>query len=391
MTRDAARPRAVYILCAGRTAMAGGIGRFVENLVRAMPLDTELACPRIVDTRGSGHILLAPFVFAAALCRIVLDAARGRIALLHVNLASRGSTLRKLVMVALGSALRLPIVIHLHGSRFDTFFRALPSWARAAVRWMFARADRVIVLGSHWQRFLIDEVGVAPGRIAVIANGVARPTIARTTPTAVAAPCVLFLGRLEARKGVPELLAALSSPVLSGRAWTAVLAGDGDVAAFAEQARLLGLWERVSFPGWLDAADVERRLAAAAMLVLPSHAEGLPMAVIEALAHRVAVVTTPVGAIPDFLAHGVSALFVPPGDAAALADAIAALLDDTAARERIAGAGHAAFGRHFEIEAVCQRMRDVYAQTLAHRSGAASPLSFSQGCSARERGGDGAQ
>jgi glycosyltransferase involved in cell wall biosynthesis len=367
----AARGRAVYILCAGHTARAGGIGRFIGNLVHGLAAVAPELRLRVVDTRGSGAIGLAPFVFAAALANIAVGAACGRIALLHVNLASRGSTVRKLIVVALGAALRLPIVIHLHGARFDAFYRSRPAWARRAIAWMFARADRVIALGPHWQRFVTAEIGVPPGRIVMIANGVARPA----APAAIAAPDpphILFLGRLGQRKGVDALLAALASPALAARRWRATLAGDGDVAGWTERARRLGLDQRVRLPGWVHAETVEQLLASATMLVLPSHAEGLPMAVIEALAYRIVVVTTPVGAVPDFLADGESAVLVPPGDADALARAIAGLLDDAALRARIADGGHAAYRRHFDIEAVSRRIRDVYADVLAHRRMAAA-------------------
>jgi glycosyltransferase involved in cell wall biosynthesis len=88
------------------------------------------------------------------------------------------------------------------------------------------------------------------------------------------------------------------------------------------------------------------------------------MSVLEALAHGVPVVATPVGALPDFLSDGNSALLVPVGDAEALAQALAALIRDPALQERLSTGGHAVFRERFDIAKVARRFCVVY-----HRCG----------------------
>jgi glycosyltransferase involved in cell wall biosynthesis len=169
-----------------------------------------------------------------------------------------------------------------------------------------------------------------------------------------------MLGRLEPRKGVPELLAALGSDSLKARAWRAVLAGDGDVEGTRQRAAALGLADRIEVPGWIAAERAEALLEAADILVLASHAENMPMSVLEALAHRVAVVTTPVGTTPEILQDGVSALLVPPGDVAALAEALARLIDQPALRAEIAAGGQAVFRRDLDIALSADRLTALY-------------------------------
>jgi glycosyltransferase involved in cell wall biosynthesis len=94
--------------------------------------------------------------------------------------------------------------------------------------------------------------------------------------------------------------------------------------------------------------------------VLPSHVENMPISVLEAMAAGVPVVATRVGAIPEVVEHGVTGLLVAPGDARALADAIATILADPAQRERMGEAGRARAERHYSVDQVMPRLEAVY-------------------------------
>src|SRR5690606_27648404 len=112
---------------------------------------------------------------------------------------------------------------------------------------------------------------------------------------------LLFLGRLGPRKGVPDLLAALAGPRMHALNWRALLAGDGPLDSYRAEVRAKGLAGHVDILGWQSASQTAALCRSADILVLPSHAEGLAMAVIEGLAHGLAVVTTPVGAHPEVI------------------------------------------------------------------------------------------
>jgi glycosyltransferase involved in cell wall biosynthesis len=356
--------REIYMLSPGRGATAGGIGRFVADLATNLPaMDPSLRL-RLVDTRGSGSILMSPLYLACALASVANAKLRRRVSLLHLNLASNGSAARKVVVAAFACCLRIPFIIHLHGGGFDVFYRSMPGAVRAVIRWMFARAARVVVLGKRWHDFLSSEVGLSPEKIEVIPNGVFVPTPARST-TCTTPPRILFLGRLHAQKGVTDLLEALSVPAIAELSWVATLAGDGDRAYYLTLARRYGLSDRIDCPGWVDNARVQALLASATMLVLPSHTEGLPMAVIEALAHAKPVVATSVGSIPDYLLDGESALLVPPAQPAVLAEAILALLRDPPYREQIGRRGHQVFLENFELCSCLRRWVRLYRDIAA--------------------------
>jgi len=362
-TTVTARGPVVAMLVPGGLEHSGGIGRWAGYLLDAWTAEgTGRPEIIVVETRGRGGKLAGILAFPLGLLRLGILLLSGRLALIHVNLSSRGSTVRKCVVVYAAALFGVPTIIHLHGSGFDQFYLRLHPRFQRIVGGMFARARTILVLGEVWRRFLVEQVGVDPGKITILYNGVPKPR--RLSVPVAGEPCrIVMLGRLEPRKGVPELLAALGSDSLKARAWRAVLAGDGDVEGTRQRAAALGLADRIEVPGWIAAERAEALLEAADILVLASHAENMPMSVLEALAHRVAVVTTPVGTTPEILQDGVSALFAPPGDIAALAEALARLIDQPTLRAEIAAGGQAVFRRDLDIALSADRLTALYRAT----------------------------
>ena len=348
-------PSARHYVPGGREH-GGGIGRLVGYVVDVA--EARGAAHRVTDTRGPRLGALSPLRLAGALAAMAGDriAAPGRVH--HVHVAGRGSTVRKLVLTAWARALGCRHVLHLHDYDYGADWARRPAWARARVRRMFRGADRVIVLGARDRATAIGTLGVDPARVAVAHNCVPDPG---PPPPRRDAPMILFLGRLSDRKGVPELLEALGDPALAALPWRAVLAGDGPVEARRDRARALGIDARVEMPGWLDTAATRDLLRRAEILVLPSHAEGMAMAVLEGLAHGLAVVTTRVGSHEEAIVDGETGVFVPVGDPPALARALARLVGAPDARAALGAAGRRLFLARFSMDAYVDRLERLYA------------------------------
>ena len=355
---------------------SGGVGTLMRYLMDEWAKQPDAPSVRVIDTRGQGGVAGGATSFLRALAMVFWLGATRRMALAHAHMTTRGSTVRKCLLCSLAGLLGVPVVVHMHGADFLPFYRRLrPAW-QAMVRAVLRRAQRVIVLGAAWRDFLVDEVGVSPDRVAIVLNGVPCPDTSRLAARRAAAPAdrplrIAFLGRLGERKGVPELIEALGSAALRARAWHATIAGDGDVTHFRNLVAAKSLSQRIDMPGWLGGEDAASLLAGADLLVLPSHHEAMPIAVLEAMAFEVAVITTPVGTVPEFLEDGVSALLVPPGSLEALAGALARLIDDATLRCRIAAAGHAVFAERLDIRPVAASMLQIYRSAM-HGDGATS-------------------
>ncbi|MFI7577236.1 glycosyltransferase family 4 protein [Micromonospora sp. NPDC049497] len=144
--------------------------------------------------------------------------------------------------------------------------------------------------------------------------------------------------------------------------------GTGDYRrALEDRATRLGVADRVHFTG--HRSDIQNVLAAMDVLVNPSLEESACYAMIEALLMEKGAVASDVGGLPDTVQHGETGLLVPPGDAAALADAVAELLTDPVRRREMGRLGRVRCLDRFDIERTVADVEAVYREALAERAG----------------------
>jgi glycosyltransferase involved in cell wall biosynthesis len=116
----------------------------------------------------------------------------------------------------------------------------------------------------------------------------------------------------------------------------------------------------VTFLGWADKARIDRCLADADVFILPSYSEGLPLAILEALAIGVPVVCTPVGEIPHVLEHRRHALLVQPGNRSDIAAALSELARSESLRELLANAGRQLYESCFSMERFARHVTRIH-------------------------------
>lgn len=331
--------------------MGGGMFRVADYLIQSQAADApaHTAQLRPLDTRGGGSALYSMWVLAKSLVKLLRGRLSGNLAGVHVNMAERLSLFRKGAIMVLCRALGVPVVLHLHAAQLHQFYHSLASPLQRLTRWVFSLPASVVVLGTASRRFVMEELQVPGERVEILNNGVPEPAQPRE-PAAEGAPRrVLFLGNLSERKGVSDLLHALARPSLRDASLQVTMAGGGDVAAYEEKARQLGVDGFVRFAGWVGQDDVGRLMARSDVLVLPSYDEGLPLVILEALANGVAVICTPVGEIPTVLTDGVNACFVKPGDVDGIAAALTKVLRDPVLMDSLGRNGRALYEQQFSL------------------------------------------
>jgi glycosyltransferase involved in cell wall biosynthesis len=335
----------------------GGMRAVMRGLFSS-PLAERYRLETLATHRGTGAAERLA-VYCLALWRLCWWSLRRRGRIVHVHATVRGSMLRKSFVVLLARALRRRVVLHMHSGPGDLVAEhaKLGPLRVAMFRLMFRRADVVLAV-SVASAEALEELYRVSGVIVV-------PNPAPAAPDAPldegAPPLALYLGGFaNPVKGGEQMLAALSRPELSEL--DAVLAGPGELP---EDGRaLLAERPQIEWRGWLEDAEREAALREAAIFVLPSTSEGLPMALLEAMAWGRAIVATAVGGVPDVLGEGESGLLVPPADSPALAAALARLAADAGLRARLASAARER-ARRLNAEEVTDRLDAIYRRLLS--------------------------
>jgi glycosyltransferase involved in cell wall biosynthesis len=219
------------------------------------------------------------------------------------------------------------------------------------------RAEVLLTLSGQWQDVMKR---IAPNAtVQTVPNAVplhdvpARP--ATDTPLRI-----LFAGRIGARKGAFELLRAFARLAPKFPSATLVCAGDGEGDRLTQLAAQLGVADRLECPGWLSPEQMAGELQRASIFALPSHQEGVPMALLEAMSRSLPVLTTPVGGIPEVVEHARNGILVTPGDVDAIEAALERLLRSSEERERLGRAARTTIAERFSLDSTIERLAALY-------------------------------
>lgn len=276
--------------------------------------------------------------------------------IVHLHISARGSYRRKSIMARMARKAGKRVILHDHDGEFAKAFEEGGEAYRRDVRETFGAADRVVVLSEEWRDYFAENV-CDPGKIIIVHNGV-------SVPARPCSPCshqdVLFLGRLDANKS-PDVLLFASREVLMRFPETKVIfGGDGEVEKNEALAKELGIADRCEFHGWVSGDDREALFERAAVYCLPSKNEGLPMSVLEAMAHGIPTVATAVGGVPQVIKDGVSGFLIGVDDVEALTRALMHLLGDSALRGRIGAASRETIAHSFGVARSIKELAVLY-------------------------------
>ena len=271
--------------------------------------------------------------------------------------------------VLAGRRLGVPTVVSIQGGDGHWVGSCCETHRLAMVRTLDA-AGAVLIGGRSFAAEVHERLGTPLDRFTIVPGAV---DTARFTPAAPTdGPVRLFYhGRVDARKGVLDMLRAL--PSVAGE-WRATVSGIGpDLDAAAALSATLGLGDRVRFTGYAEYGDVPELYRAHDVFVSPTHAEGFSNTILEAMASGLAVVSCRAVGVVDCVRDGDNGLLVEPGDVPALAAALSRLVADRAERERLAGVALAEARTTYSWEAVGRRIAGVYAELAGTAPAAVDP------------------
>lgn len=249
---------------------------------------------------------------------------------------------------------RRPVVFHIHGSSFDDFLEESSPMVQTFQALVLGQCDRVIVLSEYWHEVLRGWID--PAAIEVIPNAV---DVHDYDPSySIEPPHVVVVSNLIERKGIRELTNALEKlRATVEEPYTVTIAGSGPLAPIVES--LEERYPEVSYLGYVSEPDKRKLLEQGSIFVLPSHAEGLPIAILEAMAGGNAIVSTTVGGIPEVIDEA-NGLLVEPGDEDALCAALRDLVTASDVVDRMSRRNRRLAIDRYGWDTVLEQVTDVY-------------------------------
>ena len=271
--------------------------------------------------------------------------------IVHIHLSITVSANRKYIFYKLARLLRKKVVVHLHcGSQLSEIWNS-------KYQEMFTNSNMCIVLSKSIRDMVVARTGKADN-VRVVYN---------PSPSGVDAPkseernkVILFAATLYREKGYLDLIEAFAKIAVKYPDWKLVLAGNGSQEDGVGRAEQLRVGNRVEFVGWVKGVEKDRLFRSASIFCLPSYAEGFPMAVLDAWAYGLPVVTTPVGGVPDIVVEGENGLLFTPGDVATLASKLSMLIENEELRAKISKESLRLANTTFNVNTIADQLANIY-------------------------------
>lgn len=266
------------------------------------------------------------------------------------------------IYIFLSKMFHRKIVLHIHATSFDKFYENGNSLLKYLTRETLNIADKIIVLSSRSKSFFAKLV--PEYKLAVIPNAVKGAIFCNELKRHIKSNVVkvLFIGGTEAkRKGVYDVLRAI--PVVAEKHRSNILfafVGECDVEKLRTICKEENVSNYVEILGYLETEEKRKIISLSDIYILPSYSEGLPIAMLEAMAAGLPIISTPVGSIPEVIEEGVNGYLIKPGDYHELAEKILVLAEDKQLRQMMGKKNVEKIRREYDEKIVMQKLAKIY-------------------------------
>ena len=338
---------------------------FVEDLGSDYWFIPQVAARRFGATRQSQFNLVNVYYLLKHLALWVGRLAKYAPDIAHYGLTSCWNLEKTLIFLRFARAFGTKTMAHLHGGAFLEFWATLPTWRKTIAFRQLCQLDALVLTSEGWREGFARVVGLPNEKLFVVNN----PIQSRFEKAALDMPVlrhggrVLCLGIMDKQKGVWDILEA--ARLLNGSvSFVVQLVGSEKEPGI--RARITDYLARHSISNCVEMREAvldDKKIELfrdASIFLLPSYFENFPLVLIEAAAAGLPIVTTPVGAVPEFFTSGVSAQFVAAGNSGQIAQALRLLLDRSDERLRLGTAAREMFVHRLHRSKVMAGLSRVY-------------------------------
>jgi len=368
------------VLLIGPLLPSGGVTRYVKDLLSSsgryeFAVFNAARVPKNRIRPGTGYSTLLNAGLVRAIRGALTTLAhmvvfpwavhRSAASIVHVCGVSYWPFWENAYYILVSKLARRGVTLHYLGA-LDLYYCTRGRLERALVSMVLRWPDRIILLSDRAHQLAASFV--PSERLSVIPSNV---DVSKFGPHEHApvhedgAIRVLFIGGMDPfRKGVLELLEAAAIVIKSNRNVRFVMSGGDCFQEVERRWSRMGLDTYIEFLGWIPEDQKARVYQSADMLVLPSHNEGLPYVIVEALASGLPVIASSVGGIPEAVVHGENGYIVEPGDAESLAACILALAGDADLRRAMGERNRRLAAEHYSTEGAIARLESLFDEVL---------------------------
>lgn len=282
--------------------------------------------------------------------------------IIHIHSSFGPSFYRKIPFIMMADWFHKPIINHIHGAEFDSFFTNASDRKKKLIRKVYLKCSKLIALSEEW-RVCLRQI-VPESRIVVIENySKGYPDALEQRLARESNNTILFLGELGKRKGcydIPDVVQKVAAKVPNVQF---VLAGDGaeeDKKAIKQLIKEKNVEKNVQFPGWVRGDEKDYLLREADIFFLPTYNEGMPMSILDAMGYGMPIVSTNVGGIPKIVQDGRNGFCRKPGNVSAMAEDLVNLLTMSTFRNTCCMESLTIVKEKYSFENHIKRIGDLY-------------------------------
>jgi len=314
---------------------------------------------KFISSYTDGNIFLTMYNFLFFLIKFSWNLLfNHKIKIVHAHSASKGSFIRKAIVLCISKFFNKKVILHIHGAGFNVFYDNSNIFMKNFISIILDKADVILVLSEQWKSDISKKCTnkniVVLYNPIIIKNNYSDKNIQNGVE-------IVSLGRIGKRKGSYDIIKA--AKILKARCINNVkikLFGDGEVEKAQKIINENGLEYIISVSNWISYEEKDNVLKNSHIYLLPSYHEGLPMSILEACAFGLPVISTPVGGIPEFIKDGINGFLVNPGDYKTLAEKIEFLSGNINLINKM---GHENFylaSEKFALEKITEKLNAIY-------------------------------
>ncbi|HFU4233397.1 TPA: glycosyltransferase family 4 protein [Streptococcus suis] len=285
----------------------GGITTVIHNLMGNQEL-INIEQLHIVSVSRRNRLK----VFLKCILKLYIEHKKNPISIAHLHMSEKGSCYRKAIIVYICKALKIKVLVHSHGGKFEEFVKSSSGFLYSIFRKAMSISDAVVVLTPGWKN--VWESLVEHEKIYVLPNSVSIPELDERSYFQNNLFNILYLGHISEMKGAFDLILAIKEFSLLDIPFNLKIAGNGEINKAYELLERYNLTSRVELLGWVDEKLKHELLKEADLLILPSHFESFGIVLLEAMSFKVPVICGDGGYSKEIIHNGHDGLIIKSGN-----------------------------------------------------------------------------